>query len=378
VSMDLRPSSAVVAAIPTNVRGLWRTLAAIAAAAALAMLAVGVTLWLRGPTRLPDRSRWVPLTKLPDSATQPALSPDGRMLAFVRGPSTWVGPGQIYVKLPQRMMRNASGLTWTGPQQVLFSEIKMGVHMGIVAADENRLGAHEVYLPSDELAMAHRSYSSPDAKWVLLAEMDKDHLWLPCRLVPMDGSSPGRQVGPLEGSCMSAAWSHDGKWMYFATNPDGVQHIWRQRFPGGQPEQITSGPTEEEGVAISPDGRSLVTAVALQNTSLWVHDAKGERQISIEGNGINPKFTPDGKLCYLIVKEATYRFASFRNPGELRVADLETGRSEVAVRGFEVHDYDISADGKQLVMWIVDTEKKSRLWLAQLDRSSLHPCRFRM
>ena len=95
VSMDLRPSSA---AIPTNVRG-WRTLAAIAAVAALAMLAVGVTLWLRGPTRLPDRSRWVPLTKLPDSATQPALSPDGRMLAFVRGPSTWVGPGQIYVKL---------------------------------------------------------------------------------------------------------------------------------------------------------------------------------------------------------------------------------------------------------------------------------------
>jgi hypothetical protein len=74
--------------------------------------------------------------------------------------------------------------------------------------------------------------------------------------------------------------------------------------------------------------------------------------------------------CYLIVKEATNRFAWFRNPGELRVADLETGRSEPVVRGFEVHDYDISADSKQLVMWIVDTERKSRLWLAQLDRSS--------
>ena len=198
---------------------------------------------------------------------------------------TWVVPtlgGE-----PQRMMRNASGLTWTGPQQVLFSEIKMGVHMGIVTAEENRLGAHDFYLPSDELAMAHRSYLSPDAKWVLLAEMDKDHLWLPCRLVPMDRGSPGRQVGPLEGSCMSAAWSHDGKWMYFGANPVGVQHIWRLRFPSGEPEQITSGPTEEEGIAISTDGRSLVTAMALQNTSLWVHDAKGERQISLEGNGTN-------------------------------------------------------------------------------------------
>ena len=54
--------------------GLWRTLAAIAAAAALAMLAVGVTLWLRGPTRLPDHSQWVQLTQFPDSVSQPALS----------------------------------------------------------------------------------------------------------------------------------------------------------------------------------------------------------------------------------------------------------------------------------------------------------------
>ena len=76
-------------------------------------------------------------------------------------------------------------------------------------------------------------------------------------------------------------------------------------FPDGQPEQITSGPTEEEGIAMAPDGRSFVTAVALQNTSLWIHDANGERQISVEGNAAEPRFTPDGKkLCYRIVKEA--------------------------------------------------------------------------
>ena len=421
LATDARPPNLVVAAIPSSASRPRRVLAPLVVTA-LAALAVGADLWWRGSTRLPDRSQWVPLTKLPDSATQPALSPDGRMLAFVRGPSTWIGPGQIWVKLlpdgepvqltdddflkadptfspdgsriaytvldlqqfdwdtwvvptlrgePQRMMRNASGLTWTGPQQVLFSEIKTGVHMGIVAAEESRVGVRYVYLPTDEPAMAHRSYLSPDAKWVLLAEMDQDHEWLPCRLVPVDGHSPGRQVGPLAGSCMSAAWSRDGKWMYFAADPGGVHHIWRQRFPDGQQEQITSGPTEEEGIAISPDGRSLVTAVGLQNTSLWIHDAKGERQISLEGNVTNPKLTPDGKrLCYLIVKEATNKFAWFRNPGELRVADLETGRSQSVVRGLEVHDYDISADGKELVMWIVDPERKSRLWLAQLDRGS--------
>ena len=59
-------------------RHLRRNLAI--AAAVLAMLAGGVALWLRGSNRPPDRSQWVPLTKLPDPVSQPALSADGRML----------------------------------------------------------------------------------------------------------------------------------------------------------------------------------------------------------------------------------------------------------------------------------------------------------
>jgi Tol biopolymer transport system component len=393
----------------------WRVVAI--AAAALALLAIGAALRLRAPFRPPDRSQWVQLTKLPDSATQPALSPDGRMVAFIRGNSTFFGPGQVYVKIlpdgepkqltqdsylkmspvfspdgariayttlnpqwswdtrvvpvlggePQLLLRNASGLVWTGPRQVLFSELKMGVHMGLVAAEESRMGARDVYLPTDAPAMAHRSYLSPDGRWVLLVEMDQDHLWLPCRLVPMDGSSQGRPVGPPGGGCTFAAWSPDGKWMYFTTNPNGADHIWRQGFPNGQPEQFTSGPTEEQGIAMAPDGRSFVTAVALENTSLWVHDAGGERQISLEGNGANPKFTPDGKkLCYLIVSVAPNAFVFYRDPGELRVADLESGGSEPVARGFQVVDFDISTDGRQVVMWTADRG----LWLAPLDRSS--------
>src|SRR6202011_1017426 len=148
---------------------------------------------------------------------------------------------------------------------VLFSEIKMGDHMAVVAAEESRMGARDVYVPADEPGMAHRSFVSPDRKWVLLVEMDRDHLWLPCRMVPTDGSSPGRQVGPAGGGCTFAAWSPDGKWMYLTSNAVGANHIWRQRFPDGAPEQVTSGPTEEEGIVMTPDGRSFVTAVAGQN-----------------------------------------------------------------------------------------------------------------
>ena len=42
---------------------------------------------------------YVQLTNFTDSATQPALSPDGRMLTFIRGEGTFLTAGQIYVKL---------------------------------------------------------------------------------------------------------------------------------------------------------------------------------------------------------------------------------------------------------------------------------------
>src|SRR5215469_1819314 len=129
--------------------------------------------------------------------------------------------------------------------------------------------------------MAHRSYPSPDHKSALLVEMERG-VWLRCRLVPLDGASAGQSVGPPE-KCTFAAWSPDGKWMYFSSSAGGAFHIWRQRNANGQPEQITSGPSEEEGIAISPDGRSFITAVAQRQSAVWIHEGQGEKQVSLEG-----------------------------------------------------------------------------------------------
>jgi serine/threonine protein kinase/Tol biopolymer transport system component len=401
-------------------RGWNRWRLAGVGAVALALAATSVV-WVQRPARPTDSSQWVQLTRFPDSVTQPALSPDGRMVAFVRGESTFFGPGQVYVKRlpagepvqlthdslskmspafspdgtriayttvnpdflwdtwtvpvpggePHVMLRNASGLVWSGAGRIMFSEIRMGVHMAVVASGESRADRRDIYVPPDEPDMAHRSYLSPDGKWVLLVEMDMDHLWEPCRLAPADGRSSGHKVGPPGGGCTYAAWSPDGHWMYFTSNAVGANHIWRQHFPDGRPEQITAGPTEEEGIAMAPDGRSFVTAVSLQGASLWLHDAAGDRQISLEGNAATPAFTPDGtKLLYRVVREPPNEFAFFRDPGEVIVADLKSGRSEPLERGFQVLNFDISRDGRLVVMEAPDEEGRARLWLAALDRSA--------
>jgi len=159
--------------------------------------------------------------------------------------------------------------------------------------------------------------------------------------------------------------------MYFTSNAGGTYHIWRQRFPDGQPEQITSGPTEEEGIAMAPDGRSFVTAVAVQNVSAWLHDPNGERQIFLEGNTVDVRFTADGKRgFYKVVKQASSSWDHSDIPGELRLMDVETGRSEVVMPGFHALNYDLSVDGQQVVMEIVDRDGTSRLWIAAFDRPS--------
>jgi len=79
------------AALPKRTH-LW----AYAATVALLLVAVAVGIGLfhsRAPS-VASRSEWVQLTDFADSATQPALSPDGHMLVFIRGSDTFITPGR--------------------------------------------------------------------------------------------------------------------------------------------------------------------------------------------------------------------------------------------------------------------------------------------
>jgi YD repeat-containing protein len=385
-------------------------------AIALILLAAVAVAWLRFKrSALPPASQQslIQLTDFADSAVSPALSPDGRILTFIRGPDTFMSTGQIYAKLlpdgepvqlthdalekmspqfspdgstvaytvfalkefntwivpvlggePRLMFPNTEGLTWIDSGHFLFSEFVSGIHMAVVTSTSTRDQIRDVYVPPRERGMAHRSALSPDHKWVLVAEMDNGG-WLPCRLVPFDGSSAGKPVGPQGAACTYVAWSSDQAWMYFSSNAGGRFHIWRQLFPDGEPQQVTSGATEEEGIAVAPDGASLITSVGLNESTLWERDANGERQISSEGYAEFPEFSRDGKKLYYL---AYRQGVSGQSPsGELWLADLETGRRERLLPDTLVSDYDVSPDGAAVVFSTTDAENRSHLWLASLN-----------
>jgi len=365
----------------------------------------------------PGLVRYTQLTEFTDSATAPALSPDGRMIAFIRGNRSFLTADQIWVKIlpageakrltddprnkyglafspdgsqiaytvldgqnfltvtvpvlggdSRPFMENAAGLTWLDPNRLLFSVIRSGQHMGVVTGTASRADLRELYFPAHERAMAHYSYASPDRKTALVVQMDDKGNWAQCAIISLDGSSAPKNIGP-EGACTSAGWSPDGAWTYFAAEVAGQNHLWRQRFPNGNPEQITSGPAEEEGIAVEPDGRSIITSVGVHESSIWVHDERGERSLSSEGEVADtatrpPFFSQDGETLYYLLRRPEANSRS-----ELWRVNVKSGASEAVFPGVAMVQYDLSPDGREVVYQTED-RGASQLWLATVSRDA--------
>jgi serine/threonine protein kinase len=392
--------------------------AAMVAALVLAGGVALIVLGLKAPAP-PGSSQYTQLTNV-DSAIDPALSSDGRMLGFVRGTSTGVqstgDPTEIYLKLlpdgdsvqlthdrvpfkghprfsldgsriaytvlettgfntyvvpviggqeGRRLLTNGMGMNWIDDKNILFSYMTgKGVTMAVATSTESRANERTVYVEAG--VMNHLSSLSPDHKQVLMnaMEIDAATIWGQCRLAPFDGSTKGKKIGPT--GCSDAAWSPDGRFMYFSADAGNGSHIWRQPFPDGKPEQITFGTTEEEAIDLAPDGRSFVTSIGAFQDKIWVHDSRGERQVTFEGYSFQPSISGDGKRLYYIVRTAGGLITPY---GGLWVTHLESGKRERLFPDFQMSHYNVSRDGKRVV-FSAGVGGRPGVWLAPLDGSS--------
>ena len=392
-----------------------RRIRVVGAAIALACAAgVGIFLLWQPPVTRPEE--YEQLTDDFESAGAPALSADGRFLAYVRGGGQFISRGQIYAKAlpsgepmrlthvdrpvfapafsadgaqltftlvegsgdprewstwivpvtggePTLLLPNASGLTWLAPDRVLYSEVKSGAHMGIVTSTLSRADRREIYFPAHERGMAHFSFPSPDRRHVIVAEMNGAGDFQQCRLIDVPSASPGKLIGPPS-ACLSAAWSPDGRWMYFAAGIHGHSHIWRARFPDGTPQQITFGPMEEMAVVVAPDGRSIISSVGLDDSSIWLRTEHGETQLTTDRLGYSPWLSRDGQRLYYLRSSPNSHLA-----GQLMRLDLLQHRSDILLPDFDIQSYDVSPD-ERTITFAAMRDGEPQVWAAPTDRHS--------
>ena len=271
---------------------------------------------------------------------------------------------------PRLLLANASGLTWiesgTGQSRLLFSELTgRGQQMAVVSSTESGAQHRTVYMRRRRAwptAPIFRRIGSRS----LVVEMDHGS-WLPCRLTPFDGSLPESPsarrrrsaqtlLGPLTGSgCISRPIPETGITFGASASPDS------------EPQQVTVRRHRRRGNRIHSDGRSFVTSIGTSQSTVWLHDSQGNRQITSEGYGFLPSISPDGKkLYYLLARRRSTALCARRALGH----GLGVRTTSAAASDFLMRHYSISADGRRVVFVASDDTGRSPVWMATLTGRS--------
>jgi eukaryotic-like serine/threonine-protein kinase len=124
---------------------------------------------------------------------------------------------------------------------------------------------------------------------------------------------------------------------------------------------------------MAPDGKSLITSVGTAQGTVWLHDEKGDHQISSEGYAYFPYINAQGtRLTYLQADQKNLGASGKPTQApeiKLISVDLHTGVSQQIFSGQDVGDYCIPPDGRQLMYAARDHNDRVHVWTVPLDHS---------
>jgi Tol biopolymer transport system component/predicted Ser/Thr protein kinase len=193
-----------------------------------------------------------PSTLLIPDATDPAPSPDGKMVAFAR--------------------RDASGDT------------------RIAVAPLEDPSSARLLTGRDDGIWEHRSPAwSPDGSTICYT--DNKDLWL----VPAGGGEPRRLTEEGAGD-IEPAWSSDGRRVYFSSYREGTFALWSVASTGGKPTRLTPGTGPERRPSISRDGSIMAFSSYREDHDIVILDMESGEEDRIGGSRLEmrPAVSPDG------------------------------------------------------------------------------------
>ncbi|HEY6290725.1 MAG TPA: protein kinase [Terriglobia bacterium] len=365
----------------------------VAAAAGSLILALAISWFLSGrrSSQSTGPLRIEPFTGLPGLEDEPALSPDGKQLAYV-----WDGdnvrtrdqalphpPGHIYVKIigagaPLQLTHDVhfdQNPVWS-PDGRFIAFIR-----NMNPSDSRKSAVISVpALGGPERRLAETDYStqpggrgltwSPDGRFIAINSASPNESGL--FLVSTESGEKRQLTRPPGGAYDSdPAFSPDGRTLAFVRQAA----LWRddvylQNIGSAQAKRLTFDNTGIWGLAWTPDGRDLVFSSQRSGfTTLWKIPASGGEIEAVAGVGANaalPSISAHGNLLAYVNQE------SHTNIWGMRLDSL--GRTEgpakkvISGTGLQIDD-EISPDGKRIV-FTSDRSGNLEIWVANIDGSN--------
>ena len=299
-----------------------RTRLVVAGVALLALLAaVFAYMTLRPGAETVELGRRVQVTLGPELDLDPALSPDGRLIAYASGTA---GDTRIYVRqvaggaavaVADDVPGRQRAPRWSPDGGSILFTAGRGLHLvpalggmsrlvvdaaaagGVVDASWSPDGRSIAYIRGDSLIRrqietgAERGLAeggglmlaswSPDGRWIAVADGNRGFMYgtrflgdlAPARivLIPAEGGEPVEIAGG--GSLnTSPAWLRSDALLY-VSNRDGARDVYVQRLdrrgaPSGDPRRLTVG-LSAHAVSVSADGTALAYATLVESVNVW-------------------------------------------------------------------------------------------------------------
>jgi Tol biopolymer transport system component len=261
------------------------------------------------------------LTSLGSEAVLPAVSKDGRKLAYTR---RWRDLDIWRVDLP-------SGTPSRFISSTRSEEIPRFSPDGRkIAFRSDRSGHDELWVSDSDGSNAAqltaltigdptpRAFNwSPDGQKIafrLTAEGNGD-----IYTINASGGTPQRLTSDPSDESMPA-WSRDGRWIYFSSNRSGTRQIWKMPASGGGALQVT----KERGIYSqeSPDGKFLYYAKSLmQQGDVWRMPVNGGEETRVVES------VAASVLNFEVTGEGIY-FTAPGRPRSVQFLRLSTGKIE--------------------------------------------------
>jgi eukaryotic-like serine/threonine-protein kinase len=262
----------------------------------------------------------VKVTDDPNLKVRPSWSPEGTELAYaeVNSSGVWdIWEVPALGGTPRRLVLNASDPAWSPDGRSLaYENLANGAIWSVGISGEN---AHQLIAPPPRFLGTEPRFSPDARKLAYAARPAGGGPYGELAVADLD-SGKSELLTHDRALALSPAWSADGRSIYFCSSRGGTLNIWKIDADGGGLRQITAGEGDNAELDVSRDGKQIVFSTLRVNIALAQLDLQakpGQESVKLLStdpvrNQFGPAYSLDGKhLAYFsnlkgIEKEAIW------------------------------------------------------------------------